>query len=146
MVGRIHNGRLCPVAQALDVVGERWTFLILRDALLGVTRFDSFLTSLGIARTVLTDRLNGLVRNGIFVRVPYQDRPVRHEYQLTTKGRELVTIIVSLMEWGDRHLGDGDPPRVAVHAGCEGRVRNQLICATCGRPVSPDEVATRHTG
>lgn len=131
------------MARALDVVGERWTFLILRDALLGVTRFDSFLTSLGIARTVLTDRLNGLVRNGIFVRVPYQDRPLRHEYQLTAKGRELVTIIVSLMEWGDRHLGNSNPPRVAIHAGCDGEVHNQLICTACGGPVAPEEVATR---
>lgn len=144
MVERTHGSR-CSVAQALDVVGERWTFLILRDALLGVTRFDSFLTSLGIARTVLTDRLSGLVRNGIFVRVPYQDRPLRHEYQLTTKGRELVTIIVSLMEWGDRHLSDGRPSRVAIHAECDGVVRSQLICATCGLPVAPDEVATLRT-
>ncbi|HZN73532.1 MAG TPA: helix-turn-helix domain-containing protein [Micromonosporaceae bacterium] len=143
MPGRAYGGQHCSVAGALEVVGERWTFLIVRDALLGKARFDSFLSGLAIARNVLTDRLNTLVQNGIFERVPYQDRPVRHEYRLTAKGRELIPIIVSLMEWGDRYCADENgPQRVALHADCGGQVRSYLVCASCARPLPPDEVVT----
>lgn len=144
MLRRTYNGQHCSVARALEVVGTRWTFLIVRDALLGKARFDSFLHGLSIARNVLTDRLNSLVQNGIFERVPYQDRPVRHEYHLTAKGRELTTVIISLMEWGDRHCaGEAGPPRIAVHADCGGRVRTHLVCTSCARPLASDEVLTR---
>ncbi|MET7424622.1 helix-turn-helix domain-containing protein [Dactylosporangium sp. NPDC005555] len=143
MASRTRGGRTCSVAQALDVVGERWNLLILRDALLGSTRFDAFLNSLGIARNVLANRLNGLVRNGIFVRVPYQHRPLRHEYLLTERGRELTVVIVALMEWGDRHFVDGEPFRVAVHSACGGEVHSRLVCTGCGGPVAPADVTTR---
>jgi DNA-binding HxlR family transcriptional regulator len=144
MLRRAYNGQDCSVAQALEVVGERWTFLIVRDALLGKTRFDSFLHGLAIARNVLTDRLNTLVQNGIFERVPYQDRPVRHEYHLTAKGRELTTIIIALMEWGDRHCsGEAGAPRIAVHADCGGHVQTHLVCGSCTKLLAPDEVVTQ---
>ena len=95
MLRRTYDSQLCSIARTLEVVGERWTFLIVRDALLGANRFDTFLTSLGIARNVLADRLNSLIEHGVFERVPYQDRPLRHEYRLTTQGRELTSIILS---------------------------------------------------
>ncbi|HEU4421874.1 MAG TPA: helix-turn-helix domain-containing protein [Pilimelia sp.] len=134
----------CSIARTLEIVGERWTFLIIRDALLGVSRFDTFLGGLGIARNVLADRLNTLVDNGIFERVPYQDRPLRHEYHLTAKGRDLTTIILSLMQWGDRHLaGDHGPPRLAEHTGCGGEAEAQVVCADCGSTLAPDDVTTQ---
>jgi DNA-binding HxlR family transcriptional regulator len=144
MLRRTYDDQVCSIARALEVVGERWTFLIIRDALLGVSRFDGFLDSLGIARNVLTDRLNALVANGIFDRIAYQQRPTRHEYHLTPKGRDLVPVIVTLMEWGDRHFsGKGGPPRQTVHTDCGGRVTSLLLCATCDRPVEPAEVTSR---
>jgi DNA-binding HxlR family transcriptional regulator len=134
----------CSIARSLEIVGERWTFLIIRDALLGASRFDTFLSGLGIARNVLADRLNTLVEHGIFERVPYQDRPLRHEYHLTPKGRDLTTIILSLMQWGDRHLvGEYGPPRIAEHSSCGGRAEPKVVCSGCGRTLNPSEVTTR---
>jgi DNA-binding HxlR family transcriptional regulator len=94
----------CSVAQALEIIGERWTWLIIRDAFLGVTRFIDFEQSLGIARNVLTDRLNKLVNEGIFERVRYQEHPPRYEYRLTPKGSDLFTALNALRQWGDQHL------------------------------------------
>jgi DNA-binding HxlR family transcriptional regulator len=132
------------VARTLELVGERWTFLILRDALLDVRRFDRFLGRLGIARNVLTDRLNRLVDNGILHKVAYQERPLRHEYVLTRKGLELGPVIITLMEWGDRHLaGEDGPPRVAEHRECGGHVVSQMFCEACVSSVPLEQVSTR---
>jgi DNA-binding HxlR family transcriptional regulator len=143
MLGKTYDGQVCSVARTLELVGERWTLLIVRDALLGVTRFDGFLARLGIARNVLADRLNGLVDNGILDRVQYQDRPPRYEYQLTARGRELLPVIVTLTEWGDRHLaGPAGPPREFEHANCGAHVVSQLACVDHG-PLPLSEVASR---
>lgn len=105
MLKREYEGQeSCSVARALEVVGERWTWLIIRDAFLGLTRFGDFQKSLGIARNVLTDRLNRLVDEGILERVPYQDRPPRHDYRLTQKGADLFTALNALRQWGDQYL------------------------------------------
>ena len=93
----------CSIASALDVVGEPWTLLIVRDAFYGVRRFDDFQENLGIARNVLTARLKKLVQAGVFRKVAYRQRPLRHEYRLTEKGAALFTVIVGLKEWGDRY-------------------------------------------
>ncbi|WP_229796309.1 winged helix-turn-helix transcriptional regulator, partial [Saccharothrix coeruleofusca] len=120
------------------------TLLIVRDALQGVTRFDGFLARLPIARNVLSDRLSGLVGHGVLERVQYQERPRRFEYRLTAMGRELTSVVVALMEWGDRHLsGEAGPPRVAEHADCGGHVGARLVCEDCAAAVSPAEVTTR---
>lgn len=143
MLGRTY-GQNCSVARTLELVGERWTFLIIRDALMGVTRFDAFLTRLGVARNVLTDRLNRLVDNGILDRVQYQDRPARHEYRLTGKGRDLSPVIITMMEWGDRYLaGEAGPPLRIEHDGCGGHAVSQLFCEECERPLTVDEIAPR---
>ena len=97
-----YAGMNCAIAAALDIIGEPWTLLILRDAMYGVRRFDDFQANLGIARNVLTMRLRRLVEAGIFRRVPYQQRPLRYEYRLTDKGAALFPVIVGLKEWGDR--------------------------------------------
>jgi DNA-binding HxlR family transcriptional regulator len=96
----------CSVARVLEIVGERWTWLIVRDAFLGLTRFDEFQQSLGIARNVLTDRLNRLVEEGVFERVLYNERPPRHEYRLTEKGADLFTALNALRQWGDQYLSE----------------------------------------
>jgi DNA-binding HxlR family transcriptional regulator len=93
----------CGVARALEVIGERWSLLIVRDAFLGRRRFEEFQESLGIARNTLTDRLNRLVDEGIFDRVLYNDRPERYEYRLTTKGGELLVALTALREWGEKY-------------------------------------------
>ncbi|WP_214366042.1 winged helix-turn-helix transcriptional regulator [Pseudonocardia sp. H11422] len=135
---------MCSIARALEIVGERWTLLIIRDALLGLRRFDEFRDSLGIARNTLTDRLNRLVEHGIFERVRYQERPDRYEYTLTPAGQELSVPLLALMHWGDRHLAGADgPPRLTAHAGCGGPVVEQVACTGCGQAVAPHEVTTR---
>jgi DNA-binding HxlR family transcriptional regulator len=107
MLKRHYDGQeACSVAQTLEVIGERWTLLIIRDAFLGLKRFDDFQESLGIARNVLSDRLRRLVDEGIFERVPYAERPARYEYLLTEKGRDLFTALNALRQWGDEHLTD----------------------------------------
>ncbi|MFJ6673802.1 winged helix-turn-helix transcriptional regulator [Actinosynnema sp. NPDC091369] len=147
MLRRTYDGQVCSIARALEVVGERWTLLIVRDALSGVTRFDGFLHRMPIARNVLSDRLNGLVEHGVLERVRYQDRPPRHEYRLTARGRELTPVVLALMAWGDRHLpAPTGPPSVAEHAGCGGSVHTCLVCDCCERPVPPGAVVRRSGG
>jgi DNA-binding HxlR family transcriptional regulator len=104
----------CSIAKALDIVGDPWTMLILRDALLGVRRFDVFSTRLGIPRATLSARLDHLCQRGVLEQRRYQDRPERMEYVLTAKGRALQPVLVTLMQWGDRWVRDDDPPTTIV--------------------------------
>jgi len=140
---RTYEGQQCSIARTLELVGERWTLLILRDAFLGVRRFDDFQRSLGIARNVLTERLARLVEEGILERRPYQERPERFEYRLTAKGRELWPVLFSLATWGDRHVAPDGPPRLFRHRGCGGRVTDRRTCARCGAELDVREVAVR---
>jgi len=126
----------CSVARALSVVGDRWTLLVLRDAFLGVRRFDDFQRSLGTTRHRLADRLRTLVGHGILERVRYSERPPRFEYRLTEKGRDLYPAIVALVRWGDRWMADDDgPPIELVHRGCGRHVMPALTCPECGEAV-----------
>jgi len=109
MLKRDYEGQVCSIARALEIVGERWTLLIVRDALLGVRRFDDFQRSLGIARNVLTERLGRLVEEGVLRRVPTAERADRFDYRLTDKGRDLAVALSALREWGDRHLAEAPP-------------------------------------
>ena len=111
MLGRRYEDQDCSIARALEIVGERWTLLIVRDVFLGLRRFDQLQESLGIARNVLTDRLNRLVDEGILERVAYSERPLRYEYRLTAKGLELNVALTALRQWGDKYLSD-KPPRL----------------------------------
>jgi DNA-binding HxlR family transcriptional regulator len=140
----LHNtyaGQECSVARALEVVGERWTILILRDAFLGVRRFDEFQRSLGVARNVLATRLQRLVDAGLLERVRYQERPERHEYRLTAMGIDLWPTVVALMQWGDRHLAGADgPPLRLEHRDCGGEMTDRRLCAACGAELGPRDV------
>lgn len=141
MLGRIYDDQVCSIARALEVVGERWSILIVREALLGTARFDEFLGSLGIARNVLTGRLSLLVDAGVLERVRYQQRPDRFEYRLTPMGRSLAVPILALMHWGDDHLaGPEGPPRLVRHTGCGGPVRERFVCTECGQVLQPGQI------
>jgi DNA-binding HxlR family transcriptional regulator len=112
---RTYPGQDCSIARALEVVGERWTLLILRDAVLGLERFEEFQASLGIASNVLTSRLKLLSGEGLLARVPDPQRPGRPKYELTDKGAELAPVLVELMKWGDSHYPAADGrPRLAA--------------------------------
>jgi DNA-binding HxlR family transcriptional regulator len=111
MLKREYEGQNCSIARALEIVGERWTLLIIRDVVLGIRRFDELQESLGVARNVLTDRLNRLVGEGVLERVPYSERPTRYEYRLTAKGRDLNLALAGLRQWGDKYLNE-QPPRL----------------------------------
>ena len=108
----------CSVAQCLEVVGEWWSMLIIRDAFLGVRRFDDFQSRLGISRNILNVRLTSLVDAGVLERVPYQERPLRHEYRLTDKGRDLWPVLTTMREWGDKWAAPNGAPLEVVHDAC----------------------------
>lgn len=134
----------CSIARTVDIVGEWWTFLILRDAFLGTHRFDDFQRSLGIARNVLTNRLQRLVEAGILERRQYQTHPDRFEYLLTKAGRELFPVVVSLLEWGDRWTaGEAGPPLELVHAPCGHVLGATLVCDKCGKAIVHDDARPR---
>jgi DNA-binding HxlR family transcriptional regulator len=141
MLRRTYDNQNCSVARTLEVVGERWTLLIVRDALMGIRRFDDFRRRLGVAASVLSLRLNRLVAAGVLDRVPYHSRPVRYEYGLTREGQELAQVVFALMQWGDRHLaGDGGPPVALHHSGCGGSAVPRLTCVNCEAELTVDEV------
>jgi DNA-binding HxlR family transcriptional regulator len=136
-------GMNCSVAQTLEVVGEWWTLLVVRDAFLGVRRFEEFQRRLGVSRNVLAERLEKLVRYGILDPVRYQDHPPRHEYRLTDKGRDLYPVIVSLRQWGDRWAQDGPPPVVVEHTQCGQVTEAILTCSHCGGELTARNVRAR---
>jgi DNA-binding HxlR family transcriptional regulator len=127
----------CSIAKTLDVVGEWWTPLILRDAFRGTRRFDDFQASLGMARSVLTARLRKLTEQGILERVAYSEHPPRYEYQLTEKGLALFPVIAALMQWGDKWAATpAGPPVVFVHDTCGNVTQPMLTCPHCHGEVS----------
>jgi DNA-binding HxlR family transcriptional regulator len=137
MLQRAYPNQVCSIARTLEVVGERWTPLILRDAVLGVERFEDFQSSLGVASNVLTNRLKLLCEEGVLERVSDPERRGRPKYVLTDKGRELAPALLALMKWGDRHYpAPGGPPRLTLHTGCGGTVGADLRCARCGEQVA----------
>ncbi|HEV3046053.1 MAG TPA: helix-turn-helix domain-containing protein [Solirubrobacteraceae bacterium] len=132
MLGNSYANQRCSMAAALEVVGERWSLLIVRDIMLDLRRFDEIQADLGVARNVLQARLERLVELGVIEKRLYQERPPRYEYRLTEKGLDLWPAMVSLMHWGDRHAAPHGPPIVLEHRGCGGAVDEHRICADCG--------------
>jgi DNA-binding HxlR family transcriptional regulator len=130
-----YDGQNCSVARTLELVGERWTILILRDAFFGINRFDDFQRRLGIARNTLQSRLERLVDAGLMRRVRYQERPDRFEYRLTRAGVDLWPTIVSLMHWGDSHAAAAGPPVIITHKDCGGEIDDRRRCERCGADV-----------
>jgi DNA-binding HxlR family transcriptional regulator len=138
MLKREYEGQVCSVAKTLELVGDRWTLLVIRDVALGLRRFDELLGNLGVASNVLTDRLNRLVSEGVLERVRYSERPERFEYRLTAKGSELGIALLALMQWGDNHLLE-KPPRIARRRRDKSPVSVRLV-AEDGSVVAPRDV------
>ncbi len=133
----------CSVAQCLEVIGEWWSMLIVRDAFLGVRRFDDFQLRLGISRNILTTRLASLVETGVLQKVQYQERPVRHEYRLTEKGHDLWPVLTTMREWGDKWAAPRGAPLDLVHDACGEVLVVAHTCHTCGEPVDHRTVHAR---
>lgn len=131
----------CSVGRTLEVIGDRWTMLVLREAFFGVRRFDRMQHNLGIARNILADRLQKLVGHGVLERRLYQERPERFEYRLTRKGLDLYPSLVTLMKWGDTYMADpAGAPLKLIHESCGHPADPRLACGHCGEPLDAHEV------
>jgi len=144
MLPRSYDEQVCSIARSLEVVGERWTMLIVRDLLHGVSRFEHLQGNLGVARTVLATRLQRLCEEGVAERRLYQTSPERYEYRLTRKGTDLVPAIVSLLRWGDRYYPASEGlPRLLEHHECGGTIEQPLVCSRCGSTLTADEIVSK---
>lgn len=131
----------CSIARTLDVVGEPWSPLVLRNVYAGITRFERLQEDLGISRKVLAERLKWLVENGVLERREYSRRPLRHEYALTPKGVELCDLLLVMARWGDRWTaGENGPPVLHRHRACGAIGHVELRCAVCGGPMGAADV------
>jgi DNA-binding HxlR family transcriptional regulator len=141
VLGKEYEGQICSIARSLELVGERWTLLVIREVFNGNRKFSEMQRSLGVARNVLTDRLQGLVDEGILERRAYSERPERYEYFLTEKGLDLWPLMVSLMHFGDKWEPlPGGRPMIVVHKGeCGGEIDDRRICKKCGKPLTVRE-------
>ncbi|MGH3732452.1 MAG: winged helix-turn-helix transcriptional regulator [Acidimicrobiales bacterium] len=122
----------CSVAQCLEVIGEWWSMLIIRDTFIGVTRFEDFQRRLGISRNILGDRLASLVEAEVLVRVPYSEHPPRYDYRLTQKGRDLWPVLTAMRQWGDQYAAPNGPPIELLHRSCGHASHAEMSCAWCG--------------
>src|SRR5829696_3399546 len=131
----------CSIARTLDVAGEPWSPLVIRDVWMGTTRFEALQRGLGISSKVLAERLRRLVGDGLLERRAYSERPVRHEYVLTEKGREFCDVLLVIAAWGDRWTaGEAGPPALHRHRACGKLTRAELRCRECGEPLSSADV------
>ncbi|MCK9893323.1 helix-turn-helix domain-containing protein [Frankia sp. AgB32] len=138
-------GRECSIANALAVIGERWSLLVLREVLLGERRFDQIARNTGASRDILAARLRALVDHGVLTREQYEQRPPRHEYVPTEAGRALAPVLLALMEWGDRYVTEGPGPTRWVHD-CGAELHPELACAHCHTPVTADSIRLLRLG
>src|SRR3954465_322390 len=146
MLGKAYDNEVCSIARALEVVGERWSLLILRNALFaGSTRYTDFQRSLGVASNILQSRLNGFVDAGLMHRHRYSEQPELHEYLLTEKGRGFAPALIALTEWGDRFAAPDGPPVLYRHAACGSDVHSELVCPACG-PLADAAEVVAHPG
>lgn len=134
----------CSVARTMDLLGDWWTPLVLREAFYGIRRFDEFQQELGIARNTLSDRLHRLVDEGLLKKVPYQNEPMRYDYVLTEKGRDFYSVLAAIARWGDTWLaGQEGPPITFHHHRCGHDTYGKVVCAQCGEPLTPEDTAMR---
>ncbi|GAC1419507.1 MAG: helix-turn-helix domain-containing protein [Actinomycetota bacterium] len=127
----------CSVARTLEIIGERWTMLVIREAFFGIRRFDDIQRNIGLARNILAARLRTLVDAGIMQRSKYQDRPARYEYRLTQKGIDLYPALLALLQWGDKYTaGNKGPSVVLKHKSCSKHSAPYLVCSECEEPIT----------
>jgi DNA-binding HxlR family transcriptional regulator len=136
------RGERCSVLRSLDMFGDYWSLGVIRCAAFGYRRFGEFHEQLGVATNILSERLARLVDAGILERVKYEERPPRFEYRLSSRGAELVPLILVLKGWGDRHLQPGGPRTVQRHRGCTSQVHVRPVCPDCGAELAPGEIET----
>lgn len=142
--GVTHERAECPVARAVDVIGDRWSLLIVRDAFDGISRFSDFRRNLGLARNILASRLRDLVNAGILEVVPARDGSTYYEYALTEKGRELFSLIVALRQWGEEHLfEEGEPRSVLLDTKYERPLRRLEVADANGHTLTPSDAFVR---
>jgi DNA-binding HxlR family transcriptional regulator len=142
-----HERAECPVARAVDMIGDRWSLLIVRDAFDGISRFSEFQRNLGLAKNILSSRLRELVAHGILEVVPTADGSAYHEYALTQKGRDLFVILVSLRQWGEDHLfEEAEPHSVLLDTKNEQPLRKLEVKDAAGRALDPSEAFVRKVG
>ncbi len=127
--------RVCSIARTLDIVGEKWALLAVREVFLGNRRFDEMVRRTGAPRDTLAARLRTLVASGILERRQYSEHPARYEYRLTEAGRDLYPVILTLLRWGDKHLAGEDGPPLVLEHHCGHRLVAELVCESCGEPV-----------
>lgn len=137
MTAVTNQPRACSIARALDIVGEKWALLAVREVFLGNRRFDEMIRRTGAPRDTLAARLRTLVASGILERRQYSEHPARYEYRLTEAGRDLYPVIVTLMRWGDKHLAGEDGPPLVLEHHCGHRLEARLVCESCGEAVDP---------
>jgi DNA-binding HxlR family transcriptional regulator len=130
----------CSIAQCLEVVGEWWSMLIVRDVFLGVSRFDRLQQRLGISRNVLNERLAKLVGAGVLEKVPYSEHPRRYDYRLTERGSDLWPVLATMQRWGDKYAAPDGPPKLTVHRSCGEVCDPVLICSVCRAPMDANDV------
>jgi len=130
----------CSVARTLDIVGDRWTPLVIRDLAIGISRFDAIQRNLGISRKVLTQRLESLTEHDVVVRIAYQENPPRYDYRLTEKGNDLAMVVLALQQFGDRwSFGETGPPIRWQHLAC-GQISTPTVCCDrCGETIRPGD-------
>ncbi len=135
-------GEECSVARTVSVIGDRWTLMVLRDCFLRVRRFEDFQERLGLPRPVLAARLRKLVEAGVLAKVPYQERPLRHEYRLTQRGLDLHPVLLAILHWGDVHMAPkGRRPVLHRHRTCGHLFDPVMVCSACAAPIEPRAVA-----
>jgi DNA-binding HxlR family transcriptional regulator len=132
--------RVCSIARTLDIVGEKWALLALREVFLGNRRFDEMVRRTGAPRDTLAARLRTLVDAGVLERHQYQEHPARYEYRLTAAGRDLYPVILTLMHWGDTYLAGRDGPPATFQHRCGQQLVAQVVCQACGEVVKPRHV------
>jgi DNA-binding HxlR family transcriptional regulator len=132
----------CPIGRSVAILGERWTFVILRESFKGARRFEDYLEGTGIARNILAERLKALVEHGILDRRPYAEHASRtlHEYRLTAKGLDLYPILVTLVEWGTKYGDFDEVPLTLTHKNCGSETHPQFVCSECGEPIDAREM------
>jgi len=141
VLGKTYDQENCSAARALELVGERWSLLIIRDALFrNITRFAEFQRSLGVATNVLSSRLDGFVAAGLMQGRTYSNHEDHYEYVLTDKGRDLAAVVIALTTWGDRWAAPNGPPIVYRHDGCGGQIDTGLVCSRCAQQVPVIEI------
>jgi DNA-binding HxlR family transcriptional regulator len=130
----------CSIIRPLAVLGDRWTFMLIKQAFAGSRRFEEFHAAIGISRGRLAERLTRLVDEGILTREPYKDGRTRHEYRLTQKGHDLYSVLLALRDWGDRYMAADGPPVLYRHRDCGGEAHAHLICDRCGDELTARDV------